>query len=183
MWASNVNLRYLEPSRPCDYFIETIKSFQETKEKNCEYIKNWIGYGYYVMNIATSYSLPVITWTDKGIFKTIVIRNKISVDESTLLSLHDHILTLIYYRSLAIRFIHPLNKKPTSLIITFTTGATLSCCKVWCFDYPFCYGVFFIAFMLKSSILISHIHKCISQHLAVAHPFNKLYIQASKFCF
>ena len=40
MWASNVNLRYLEPSRPCDYFIETIKSFQETKEKNCEYIKN-----------------------------------------------------------------------------------------------------------------------------------------------
>ena len=68
MWASNVNLRYLEPNRPCDYFIETIKSFQETKEKNCEYIKNWIGYGYYVMNIATSYSLPVITRIDTGIF-------------------------------------------------------------------------------------------------------------------
>ena len=44
MWASNVNVRYFEPNRPCDYFIETIKSFQDTKEKNCEYIQklNWL---------------------------------------------------------------------------------------------------------------------------------------------
>lgn len=33
MWASNVNLRYSVPNRPSDHFIETIKIFQETKEK------------------------------------------------------------------------------------------------------------------------------------------------------
>ena len=62
MWASNVNLRYLEPNRPCDYFIETIKSFQETKEKNCEYTKklNWLWIlcdeYHYILFIACNYS-------------------------------------------------------------------------------------------------------------------------------
>ena len=41
MWASNVNVRYFEPNRPCDYFIETIKIFPGNKrEKHCAYIKN-----------------------------------------------------------------------------------------------------------------------------------------------
>ena len=40
MWASNVNLRYLEPSRPCDYFIETIKAARKQKRKTVNIYKN-----------------------------------------------------------------------------------------------------------------------------------------------